>query len=204
MQNQDNKIPDEYLKVAKSPEIFEACQKIGEKFSLMIDQVGELDAEISDVLVGSSESKDFTDNIMKRLEIGRGMAEQITSEVNSGIMQVLRDKLRQVSENQPSKHADIEAAGNFTIEPEHNSVASAPDVTIHDRQEILSTIEEAKPSSAQNQKYTEPLVDHLLTTPTARPVEKIVVRAPAKPAEVKVRSEASNRPGPDPYREPAI
>jgi hypothetical protein len=265
MQNQNTQIPEEYLKVANSPQIYEACQKIGEKFNLMIDQVGELDAEISDVLLGSSQSKDFVSNIIRRLEIGQDVAEKITAEVNGGIMQVLRDQLKHAPTNLPSQHADIEAAGGFTIEPPHPSTIPQPaEAPVHTPEQIISSIENpvpaparyvplekvriepnpafatpapkpiltaapapasapvlapvqvpppvksapipapTQPTSAQNAKYSEPIIDHLLSTSTARPIEKTIYQTPTKQNEAKLKAETQKRSGPDPYREATV
>ena len=72
-------IPQQIKRLAFSPEIYKQTEKIGDMFNLHIDQIGELDAEITDIFMGKSESKKFVEHIITRLEIDRKLANQISS-----------------------------------------------------------------------------------------------------------------------------
>jgi hypothetical protein len=61
-----------------------------------------------------------------------------------------------------------------------------------------------QPTSAQNAKYSEPIIDHLLSTSTARPIEKTIYQTPTKQNEAKLKAETQKRSGPDPYREATV
>ena len=63
----NQQIPDQIKKFANSAELYDLVEKIGAKFSLHIDQMGELYAEISDILLGFSKSSEFTKHITQRL-----------------------------------------------------------------------------------------------------------------------------------------
>jgi len=174
-------IPSQFKKLAESAELYDQSEKVGGKFGLLIDQIGELDAEIRGVLLGIFKPADFPHHLVERLEIKLDVAQQITEEVNKEIFQVIKAQLQ--AETPPNtSNSDLEKIGGFTIEEE-----SAP---LH---------------HPEPETHTEPLVDHLLSRPTYIPQEKVSVApvvqvpptAPVKPVE------AIKKPsGPDLYREP--
>ena len=174
-------IPEQMKKLAKDPQLYDVVEKIATKFDLMLDQAGELDAEIRRVLLGMSKAADFPKNIEGLLEIKFDVAQQITEEVNKEIFQVIKAKL-QAETPVDTSNSDLEKVGGFTIEEE-----SAP---LH--QPVVET-------------HTEPLVDHLLSKPTYVPQEKVqaapvVPVAPVTP--VKPVEPVKKPSGPDLYREP--
>ncbi|OHA24656.1 MAG: hypothetical protein A3D50_00460 [Candidatus Taylorbacteria bacterium RIFCSPHIGHO2_02_FULL_44_12] len=77
--------------------------------------------------------------------------------------------------------ADLERVGNFTIEKEGDEEKSDSSI------------------KRDNYGYTEPLVDHLLSTPVAEPQQKIVRQADDKPI---TKPPIQAKTGPDPYKEP--
>ncbi len=174
-------IPKQFKDLAESAELYDQSEKVGEKFGLMIDQIGELDAEIRGVLLGLFKPADFPQHLVERLEIKSDVAQKITEEVNKEIFQVIKAKLQ--AETPPENiHSDLEKVGGFTIEEE-----SAP---LH---------------HPEPQPHTEPLVDHLLSKPTYVPQEKVQV-TPAAPTTlvtpVKPAEPVKKPTGPDLYREP--
>lgn len=136
-------IPAQLKELARSPDLYIQSEKIGNKFNLHIDQIGELDAEIRDVLGGYSKSSDFIKHIMERLEIDRITADKITEEVNKEVFSSIREQLQKMQDetigesdgiadekitsktqqdqvkNQQSI-ADLERIGGFSIEPTPN------------------------------------------------------------------------------------
>jgi hypothetical protein len=174
-------IPKQFKDLAESAELYDQSEKVGNKFGLMIDQIGELDAEIRGVLLGLFKPTDFPQHLVERLEIKLDVAQQITEEVNKEIFQVIKAKL-QAETPVDNSNADLEKIGDFTIEEE-----SAP---LH--QPVVET-------------HTEPLVDHLLSRPTYVPQEKVQA-APVVPvtpvAPVKPVEPVKKPSGPDLYREP--
>lgn len=223
----ENNIPDSIKVLADSPEIFDATEKVGKKFGLHIDQIGELDAHIRQVLRGYESSKEFTKNIQQSLEINGDLAKDITSEVNQVIFQTIRAKLQSESTEQEKTVSPLEKAGNFSVEPslaspsadgrEPESTTNNGEVTEEDRADILSGIENPAPTMPTPADHrAEPLVDHLLSNPASQPEQNVEhddapaplnipaspeVSAP-KPAPAPIPKPAPQpRSGPDPYRE---
>src|SRR5689334_227770 len=155
-------IPPQFKKLAESAELYDQSEKVGAKFGLMIDQIGEMDAEIRGVLLGLFKPLDFTKHIMERLEIERGKAEAITQEVNKEIFDTLKSVLKADVPSNSSEISAIESAGDFSIEqhkPEGDekteSLKAMSDAqNIENKEDILQGIEDS---------HTEPLVDHLLS-----------------------------------------
>ncbi|MBP6858555.1 MAG: hypothetical protein KBC33_01850 [Candidatus Pacebacteria bacterium] len=176
--------PPEFKKLADSAELYDRSEAIGAKFGLLIDQVGELDAEIRDILNGVSESGDFIKHIMQRLEIDRGLAEKIVAEVNAAVFQTLKEQIQAqttVEENAASV-ANIEKVGGFSIEKER--VATESKVSAADRSQILEHLEnppvpKGAYSKSSSDNHTEPLVDHLLQNSVGQLAPKPHHEAPA-------------------------
>ncbi len=205
-------IPQQILELARSSEIYTASEKIGDLFGLHIDQVGELDAEIRDILCGIAKSSNFTTDIMKRLDIDRELAQKIMVEVNKQVFDTIKDKL--MAENKSGETnaentrnintgtnnsglnnktvENIEKYGNFSLEKEESDT-DIDTKALENREKMVDGIENPTPgyekiyknNSATN---TEPLIDHLLTTPT---IQK----------EKKVETVTNRQQTPDPYRE---
>lgn len=190
-----NIVNEQIKKVAFSDEIYQKIIKVGNKNSLMIDQVGELAAEIRDVIMGIRSSKNFISDIQNRLEVTQSIANDIGKDVNTEIFQSMKEQLQKyeaeldanqivTSNNRPPNNlpiaptiSAIEKAGQFTVEAQpasHSELYSDANI---DKQAILNKIEQDH----------VPLVDHLLTTPVSNP-QKVEVQV-KKPYSV------------DPYRE---
>jgi len=211
-------IPEEIKKIALSVEIYDSAEKIGGIFGLHIDQIGALDAEIRSILLGQNSSSTFIDHLVKNLEIDKKLAVQIVQEVNKEIFVTIKSNLQSKNNlDEPTKAviANIENAGNFSVEKGNTEGASSPDldqITYADRAKILDGVENPParqgagssnfPSSADIQagtvkdNHTEPLVDYLLANPTGQTKKDVVVQVP------KI-IEPTKRLGPDPYREEA-
>ncbi len=177
--------PPEFKKLADSAELYDRSEAIGAKFGLLIDQVGELDAEIRDILNGVSESSDFIKHIMARLEINRDLAEKIVEEVNKAVFQTLKDQMQAQAaiEDTKTSISNIEKVGGFSIEKDRT--ATEPKVTSADREKILDHLENPPtqpatyPKSNSPENHTEPLVDHLLQNSVGQLAPKPHHEAPA-------------------------
>jgi len=211
--NRYNKLPSDLKEIIISVESFEKIQEIGKKYSLMLDDISELNDEINLLILGLTKQNDFVRNIAKRLEINDDMAYKISEDVNSEILDSIRDSLRELQEKeeqdtteveetpkiqipptQPIQSekviADIERIGQFTLEKTIPSSSQQYNDTNLNREEILKSIED-KPKEEDH----IPLVDHLLTTPIKSPqiIENKIVEE-KKPEQKKSY-------GADPYRE---
>ncbi len=219
-------IPDEIKQLASSVEIFDKCQAIGKLFGFHVDQIGELDAEIRDILDGRNKSSDFTAHIMKRLDITREIADKVATEANKEVFDFIKSKL-----GNSISTSSLEVAGNFSIEKEltTNSEPTPANITPANKAKILNDIEfpmsvkgrlgNMETGSSYADNHTEPLVDQLLSMPTNIVEQKVVVSTPdpVKPAS-KLPEAPTNLPvspeppkklpdlppkprGPDLYRE---
>lgn len=184
-----------------TPEIYKKTEVIQKEFDLYLDQVGELEAEIIDVFTGHSKSKDFVDHIMKRLEIDRDKANKIAAEVNKEIFGELRRYMREQLVSEEKSVSDLEQVGGFTIEKEPNQNSAIQNTApVESRSEILAGIENPKPAPVV---MTDPLVDHLLTTPTILPAQNSAPATAGTPeSKLPTAPEKPKTPVPDPYHEP--
>ena len=176
-------LPDELKEALASVETADELENIGKKHSLMLDQVSELADETGLVMLGFTKSDQFVRNVSQRLNINEAKAVDIARDVNSTILDKIRDGLRQIQEQAQSEEeiapeapanlpiaptiSAIEQAGGFTIENQPSSDSELyKDLNIN-KQAILNKIEEDH----------IPLVDHLLTTPISNP-QKVEVKKP--------------------------
>ena len=208
-----NNIPTQLKILADSSELYEKSEKIGEMFNLHINQVGELDAEIRDILDGFSKSADFVKHIMSRLEIDRATADKIATEINKEVFVSIREQLQAMQADVVDEEAaaeekaliknkrsisDLEQLGGFTIEPQPGAGDTGIS-HIEGKERLINGIENPAPVeirgvASENVSKTEPLVDHLLSGPKVRIEQKSEIK-PTVPPVVKASST-------DLYREP--
>lgn len=221
-----NQTPPEFKKLAESVELYDQSEAIGAKFGLHIDQVGELDAEIRDILNGVSESADFAKHVVERLEINRKLADEIVVEVNKAVFQTLREQMQsseasaQTATQTASTISNIEQVGGFSIEKP--AAVSINKITAADRGTALEHLENPpvnRGSTSGHEAHTEPLVDHLLQNSVSAGTHKqhvephvpdnlpIVGETPFTQTPINIPPKAPEAPkpaprtGPDPYRE---
>jgi hypothetical protein len=182
--NQDNKISvQEYVdSLLKSGELYDAAERVANKFGLHVDQLGEIAAQIEEVLRGRAKSSEFTKDIQKYLDIDESLANQITLEVNKEVFEAIKDKFK-FSVPDQSSTSDISRLGGFTIDnsgdTENNAgnEQSRESATVNTVAEALDGIENPPPAKKtivnKGPEHVDPLVDHLLTTPVAMPAKKV-------------------------------
>lgn len=199
----DQKLPKQIKDLIDSPELVTTVEEISTETGLNIDQEGELYAEIVDTLRGLSKAGDFSKHIQERLQIKSIQSSQIMQKVNEKIFNVLKMKMQSgtMSTNDLAAiNAPLEQAGGFSIEKSEgvnsegngstngNGFSDGNDdshgVTPADRPRILNDIEypaqsrERVVEKGPETPHIEPLVDHLLTTPTVHVESKVTVSAP--------------------------
>ncbi len=210
-----------------SSELYDDIESIGNDLDLHIDQVGELYAEIIDILRGINKSADFTKHIQTRLEIDAAKANQILKLVNTKVFDTLRSNMQTTLTEGNIK--SVEQAGNFSIEKESptSNEPTPANVTPANKAKILNDIEfpisgrgtvvGAKSGSSYADNHTEPLVDQLLSMPTTIKEDKVLINNPVMPTtppKTSVPPQVVPEPpkklpdlppkpkGPDLYREP--
>ncbi|MDD5165478.1 MAG: hypothetical protein PHG25_03000 [Candidatus Pacebacteria bacterium] len=204
-------IPEELKKLAQDPKIYDAIEKIGGDFDLHIDQMGELDAEVRRIMLGLSNSKDFTKNISTLLEIDSVKSTKIAERINADLFQTIKSGLQSQSipkiDTGSTTRSSFEAAGNFTVEPEqgsNNIDQSAHPLESH--ADLIAGIENPTPAQPRSNSTSENhvetmLVDHLLAGPIVS-IEKKTEIDQEPPVPHKPVAVAPKKPsGPDLYRE---
>ncbi len=199
-----NNIPKEILDFANSTALGQISEKIGNDNGLLIDQIGELDAQIRHVLRGFSKSQTFTQDLMKYLEIDRSLADKITVAVNAEVFQKLKDHM------QKSAAADIqsiEKAGGFSLEPGTDINVGDPADHIENQAHLIDGIEHPvsgsekisrKETSGLGQGFTQPQPG----TRAEPLVDQLLKGSVAQPQQTKVTPPPPTSKGPDAYREP--
>lgn len=218
-----DKYKEQLKKIAYDKSTYEKILSISEKYSLHIDQLGELTAEIRDVLMGFRPSKEFTKDVTERLEINEDTAKSITSDVNIILSEIIKTQIQPLTSSDSDIVSSLEKLGGITIENNEGSVSNEntsikpeikSDVTAADRAAILNSLENPVPVKPQivpkinaleasvpekSEPHVDPLIDHLLTTAVTMPEQKTTASVPIAPKKIVVPQKPS---GSDLYREP--
>ncbi|MDB5259665.1 MAG: hypothetical protein JWO73_873 [Candidatus Taylorbacteria bacterium] len=222
-------LPEEIKKLVVSSEIDEKIKLVGDKYSLHVDQIGELACETRKILTGSRASKDFVSRITSELEIEKGLAETIAKEINEVIFNQIRTAMQKVQDSRPTEEvpapssnsafiSKVEQAGGFTIEKQPETLESGADSVSMDassmnREKILNGIENPTFHNDQpiNMIESNSLADHMLSGTVAKPMTTTEIKAAPAPAAPSSAPNQQVRPGDnatppkpsiDPYREP--
>jgi len=143
-------------KLLQSNTFVDEIIKIGEKFDLHIDQVGGLDTETREVLLGTKKKEDFAKNIMEHIEVSESIANSLVKEINDTIFLKIRELLQQVD------------SAPATSDPE------TPE-------EILKHIEDGGLELPAPVPTPEPTPTHI---PTPEPVVKVEIPPVAEPVPI--------------------
>lgn len=185
-------IPEDILKIIKTGMVYKKLEIIGNKYNLFIDQLGQLNADTEMVMVGKIKSDSFVKIIADDLEIDMEKALAIAKDVNTEILDSIRESLRKIQEqeavttDQPTETTQTTPPQPkivTTVEPSHAekqqmiaSVEHAGDLTI-DKPHVTSSPQyndtdinrEEALKHIEDATHAVPLVDHLLTTPVSNP-----------------------------------
>ncbi|HBB56708.1 TPA: hypothetical protein DEW47_03440 [Patescibacteria group bacterium] len=204
IENIYSNLPEDLRSAIFSIETDEEIVKIGKKYNLNIDKIGNLGNETGMVMLGVTMSSEFVSNLVKLLEIDKTKAGEIASDVNERIFKKVRDSLRRVHNLRDDKDAFDDGEG---------IVAAVSDA----KSDILKEIEKedvpAPSLPVKNEEEKMPDIFKGVTNPFEAKLKDDVYRAPKevaeykKPEEVepKTSSPLENGKGygdADPYREP--
>lgn len=99
MENQNTQnIPTDILKAIESADVYTHLETIGDRYGLMIDQVGQLNSETEKLMTGKTKSAQFVPTIAKNLEVSNEIAQKIATDINNEIFASLRESLRKMQE----------------------------------------------------------------------------------------------------------
>lgn len=198
-------LPEEIRSLILSSDFYEKIKSIGEKYNLHIDQTGELERETRMILAGLSRSKDFVDRIIFKLEIEKGQAEEIATEINTQIFQSIRSALQKVQEE---TEPDLDAMPEPPLEPEidRGSMNRADILNGIENPQTTSTrpINVLEQSGSNQHANGDDMVDRMLTGTVTQPIVT-ETRAGNPSAPTPAPTTAPNpikKYSADPYREP--
>ncbi len=93
-------LPEEIKAFLYSAEMLDNIKKIGEKHKLHIDQVGLLEAETSEVMLGFTNTKDFPAVLEESLDIENQKAQLVAQDINDQLFVKIRDAMKRTYEQQ--------------------------------------------------------------------------------------------------------
>ncbi len=180
------------IALASDPIIFDLSEKIGKSFDLHIDQIGELDSAIREILKGTIDPSKFNDRIIQKLEISRGLADKIVEKINVELPPIIKSKIfegpnqptaesKQVVQNNQipttpvpsSPHADLEQAGDFKIE---NEASTDNSYSLKSTQRKSTFVIEPKKEQPMSK-----LADMAMFIPKTEETEQLPKAEPEKP-----------------------
>lgn len=201
-------LPPEVKHLLDSDELDSIIQKVGTKNQLHIDQMGFLQSETKQVLMGFVETKDFPANLMETLEIDRMKADAVAQDVNDMLFTKIRESMKQAPVGE--KSVIMPSSLNSSPKP---PMPAAPTSTPGATPAPVSTMPKAPaPAIAPVPAMTTPSVP--TKPPEMHPAEvmlteKTVQVAPPAPQSTAPMQKpaAPEAPKPaaykaDPYREP--
>lgn len=221
VQSAFEKLPQELKDAISSADVMGKIRDIGNRHNLHIDQIGELVDQVGLVMLGLKRSSDFVHDASTKLGIGSADAQAIANDINSEVFSAIKTNMREIEEEEKEVAHDvssIEKAGGFSVEP---SLASSSadgkeqnnhDINEHDREGILSDIENPQPAPMTSEpNHYEPLVDHLLTSPSAKAEQKIEHKTEEPPVNLPITEKpipvtaqpVAQKPTPTPPPKPA-
>jgi len=89
-------LPGDVKKAIFSVDSAEIIKKIGERYNLNIDKIGELGNETGMVMLGITHPNNFISNLAERLKVDKETAGKIGEEVNNQIFAKVRESLKKI------------------------------------------------------------------------------------------------------------
>ncbi|HTK32975.1 MAG TPA: hypothetical protein VL335_00300 [Candidatus Paceibacterota bacterium] len=199
IQEKFEQLPKEVQDAVSSPEVHDNLVSIAKKYGLHIDQEGVLVDQVGQVMLGLSPSKDFVKNFMNAGGVTSAVATSVAQDINAEIFSKIKNSMqlieKQILEKNRTAISDVEQAGDFTVETDHEAAANQTEQGIESHDELIAGIE--NPVSSETM-----LVDHLLSGPIVSIEKKTIVDqeppVPHKPALAQPKKPS----GSDLYREP--
>ncbi len=90
-------LPADIQALVYSADMDGVIQKVGTKNQLHIDQLALLEAEVGEVMLGFTESKDFVQNLMDTLQVDRAKADTVAQDINEQLFSKIRESMKNLS-----------------------------------------------------------------------------------------------------------
>jgi polyhydroxyalkanoate synthesis regulator phasin len=190
-------LPPEVQKAITATNLTDKFDAFSKKYSLRIDQSGNLQTETLLVMLGLEKPSDYVDNLVKNAELSREAATRIAADVNTEILGSIRKTLEDITSQEDTDkladNTDLAQAGGINVEKDRAS------------EDVVSANQPAGPQiskAATLDAIENPpaFVDRLLTG-TSTSVNETVIKSPVVTAAPATPS-APTMPKIDPYREP--
>ena len=200
-------LPEAVKDMLYSAELTAIIQKVGEKNKLHYDQMGRLEIETHNVLLGFTDTEDYAPILMKTLEVDQGTARTITEDMNELLFSKIREDMKQATTaaSMPEKISNPPAMSAPAM-PEKSVVmpsaakAPVPAVTTPVPTATPSTPAVPAPSVPEIIKPVGmPMMQHvdaMLSQPTVSIAPKPVAPA-STPAPATMPPVAATTPAPD-------
>ncbi len=229
LQDHFAKLPKDLQEAVSSAEVRDSVEKIGKKYGLHIDQLGEMVDLVGLIMLGLSPSKDFVRNFSQEAGVKTDIATSIAEDINNEVFGKIRSSMQAIEAKDEAVEAqktkaeqsitDLERIGGFSIEPstgqdgDGTAPANLPGAEEVDESpdELIAGIENPPPIKTSNSSFVRPsspvpeenhtdiIVDHLLTGPVAAGEQK-TIQIPEPAKSAPI--EPKKPVGPDPYKEP--
>jgi hypothetical protein len=229
VQKKFNALPEEIQDMLYSTDFTTIIQKVGEKNKLHYDQMGRLEMETRNVLLGFTDTPDFAAIIAKALDVEQNIATAITQDLNDLLFSKIRDTMKDAVAITPAKIPNPPAVTTPPM-PEKSvvmpSAAKAPVPTVTTPAPVATPTTPtpsptAAPSAPSVPEIIKPVgmpmmqhVDAMLSQPTVSlapkptvtptPAPVALANAPVPVVDIK-KSDAPTPPPiykTDPYHEP--
>jgi hypothetical protein len=147
-----------------SPEMFASLKQVGEKYQLHIDQVGILEAETSEVMLGYTETATFPSVLSDSLNIDEAKATLIAKEIDETLFAKIREDMKKLYEQSRTESPPVQSSP---------PAISAPLATVASKTDDISVV---MPSAAK-------VVPPAPVAPAPAPTMQTVPVAPSLPAK---------------------
>lgn len=129
-----------------------AVYKIGQKYNLHIDELGELEHEIFLVMIGLESSSNLVSNMLTNVTQKRDVVSNIIKEVNETVFEPLRDFIRQTDREIAAIESGAAARASAPITPTTPTPLNAPyeEDAVPSRDDLLREIEEVGGDTASS------------------------------------------------------
>jgi len=87
-------LPQDIQGLVYSARMLDVIQGIGAKYKLHIDQIGVLEAEVADVMIGFTPAEKFVPNLVATLSLDKATAENIAKDINDELLIKIRESMK--------------------------------------------------------------------------------------------------------------
>ncbi|MDE2213096.1 MAG: hypothetical protein KGJ34_00995 [Patescibacteria group bacterium] len=220
-------LPAEIKSLIYSAEMLNTVERIGEKYKLHVDQLGLLESQTADVMIGFSKPENFVSNLSRSVQIEVGVATAIAAEINDQLFLKIRESLKTKGVSEVVQEPLHNPPATSIIPPVSQKAASTG--VPSQQKPIFSLPETSITASVSNSStpFLKPLPDTPVTleatketppltkprnpeTPNLHPVEKALSQRSSEKTEIidsttPAAKEGGSEPKKyalDPYREP--